>query len=46
MKTETSRNHYEAPQAEEIVLQMEEFILYVVEGGRGENAGDEYRPGF
>ena len=38
--------NYEAPQAEEIVLQVEDFILYVVEGGQGENAGDEDQPGF
>lgn len=46
MKIKTARNHYEAPQTEDIVLQMEEFILYVVQGGGGENAGDEDQPGF
>ena len=35
---------YEAPQAEELVLQIEESVLSTVQGGGGEDAGDEETP--
>ena len=37
---------YEAPLAEELLLRFEESILSVVQGGGGEDAGDEGQPGF
>ena len=37
---------YEAPQAEVMYLQIEECILSVVQGGGGEDAGDEENAGF
>ena len=40
-----NRSIYEAPEAEELVVRFEENILdSIVQGGGGENAGDEENP--
>lgn len=39
-----NRSPYEAPEAEVLVVRFEENILSIVQGGGGENAGDEETP--